>query len=115
VALEPLVKLIVNVVLRPKDQVWVFELNPDPEGLKEVLIKSDPTSLLTLSPVGIPAVKTGVAVVVNETLSDAVCPLLEVTVTVAVYAVDAVNPLTAREVAVLPEYALGSPVILYEA
>ncbi len=39
----------------------------------------------------------GSAVVVKVTFADAVCPLTEVTVTVAVYAVPADSPLTARD------------------
>lgn len=56
----------------------------------------------------------GSAAVVNVTLAEAVCPLMEVTVTVAVYVVPAESPLTARDVSLNPVYELGSPVILYE-
>jgi hypothetical protein len=50
--LAPLVKLIVKVVFLPKDQVCVFVLFPDAEGERDVLIKFEPTDLLTLNPVG---------------------------------------------------------------
>lgn len=56
----------------------------------------------------------GSAVVVKVTFEDAVCPLMEVTVTVAVYVVPAESPLTARDVSLNPVYELGSPVMLYE-
>jgi hypothetical protein len=56
----------------------------------------------------------GSAVVVKVTFADAVCPLKEVTVTVAVYVVPADNPLTDRDVSLKPVYELGSPVMLYE-
>jgi hypothetical protein len=55
----------------------------------------------------------GSAVVVKVTFADAVCPLTEVTVTVAVYVVPADNPLTARDVSTNPVYELGKPVMLY--
>ena len=56
-----------------------------------------------------------VARVVNVTLADAVSPLEEVTVTVAVYWVFCERPDTARDVAVVPLYASGSPLMLYVA
>jgi hypothetical protein len=56
----------------------------------------------------------GSAVVVKVTFADAVCPLMDVTVTVAVYVVPADKPLTARDVSVNPVYELGRPVMLYE-
>jgi hypothetical protein len=56
----------------------------------------------------------GSAVVVKVTLEEAVCPLMDVTVTVAVYVVPADKPLTARDVSVKPVYELGNPVMLYE-
>ena len=55
----------------------------------------------------------GSAVVVKVTLEEAVCPLMEVTMTVAVYVVPATSPLTARDVSTKPLYELGSPVMLY--
>jgi hypothetical protein len=55
----------------------------------------------------------GSAVVVKVTLEEAVCPLTEVTVTVAVYVVPADSPVTERDVSTNPVYELGSPVILY--
>jgi hypothetical protein len=54
----------------------------------------------------------GSAVVIKVTLEDAVCPLTEVTVTVAVYVVPADNPLTSREFSTNPVYELGKPVML---
>ena len=65
---------------------------------------------VTLDTVGVT-----VARVVNVTLADAVSPLEDVTVTVAVYEVFCVRPDTARDVAVVPVYELGSPLILYDA
>jgi hypothetical protein len=56
-----------------------------------------------------------VARVVNVTFADAVSPLEDVTVTVAVYEVLSERPDTARDVAVVPLYELGSPVMLYVA
>ena len=56
----------------------------------------------------------GSAVVVKVTLEEAVCPLTEVTVTLAVYVVPADSPVTEREVSLKPVYELGSPVMLYE-
>ena len=50
--------------------------------------------------------------VVNVTLPEAVSPLEEVTVTVAVYEVPFTKLMIEREVAVVPLYELGSPVIL---
>lgn len=55
----------------------------------------------------------GSAVVVKVTLADAVCPLMDVTVTVAVYVVPADSPVTERDVSTKPLYELGSPVMLY--
>ena len=56
-----------------------------------------------------------VARVVNVTFAEAVSPLEDVTVTVAVYEVFSTRPDTARDVAVVPLYELGSPVMLYVA
>ena len=60
------------------------------------------------------AVMVGVIVarVVNVTFAEAVSPLEDVTVTVAVYEVLSERPDTARDVAVVPLYELGSPVML---